>query len=56
MKTLKQFLNTNNESNKVFLGGTCNESAWRDELIPKLEDIKRPDLLDDIPDLLILKK
>lgn len=24
--------------------------------IPKLEDIKRPDLLDDIPDLLILKK
>ena len=39
MKTLKQFLNTNNESNKVFLGGTCNESVWRDELIPKLEDI-----------------
>ena len=24
--------------------------------VPKLEDIKRPDLLDDIPDLLILKK
>ena len=23
--------------NKVFLGGTCNESAWRDELIPMLE-------------------
>lgn len=21
---------------KVFLGGTCNESNWRDELIPKL--------------------
>lgn len=21
---------------KVFLGGTCNESTWRDELIPKL--------------------
>lgn len=39
MKTLKQFLNTNNEPNKVFLGGTCNESTWRDELIPKLEDI-----------------
>ena len=39
MKTLKQFLNTNNESNKVFLGGTCNESTWRDELIPQLEDI-----------------
>ena len=39
LKTLKQFLNANNESNKVFLGGTCNESTWRDELIPKLEDI-----------------
>jgi len=23
--------------NKVFLGGTCNESTWRDELIPMLE-------------------
>lgn len=22
--------------NKVFLGGTCNESTWRDEIIPKL--------------------
>lgn len=22
---------------KVFLGGTCNESTWRDEIIPKLE-------------------
>ena len=21
---------------RVFLGGTCNESTWRDELIPKL--------------------
>lgn len=39
MKTLKQFLNTNIKSNKVFLGGTCNESKWRDELIPKLEEI-----------------
>lgn len=39
MKTLKQFLNANNESNKVFLGGTCNESTWRNELIPKLENI-----------------
>ena len=35
MKTLKQFLNTNNDKNKVFLGGTCNESKWRDELILK---------------------
>lgn len=24
--------------NKVFLGGTCGNSAWRDELIPMLED------------------
>ena len=39
MKTLKQFLNANNESNTVFLGGTCNESTWRDALIPKLENI-----------------
>ena len=23
---------------KVFLGGTCNESTWRDELIPLLEN------------------
>jgi hypothetical protein len=23
--------------NKVFLGGTCNESTWRDQLIPILE-------------------
>lgn len=22
----------------VFLGGTCNESTWRDELMPMLED------------------
>ena len=22
----------------IFLGGTCNESAWRDELMPMLED------------------
>ncbi len=22
---------------KVFLGGTCNKSLWRDELIPKLD-------------------
>ena len=22
--------------NKVFLGGTCNGSTWRDELIPML--------------------
>ena len=23
--------------NKVFLGGTCNESTWRNELIPLLK-------------------
>lgn len=23
---------------KIFLGGTCNESTWREELIPLLED------------------
>ena len=23
--------------NKVFLGGTCNESTWRDEIIPQLK-------------------
>lgn len=39
MKILTQFLDVNNESNKIFLGGTCNESTWRDELIPKLEEI-----------------
>lgn len=25
---------------KVFLGGTCNGSTWRDDLIPYLEDAK----------------
>lgn len=26
----------NMKKNKVFLGGTCNESTWRDKLIPML--------------------
>ena len=26
-----------NDLKKVFLGGTCNKSTWRDELIPLLE-------------------
>ena len=26
-----------NKKTKVFLGGTCNGSTWRDELIPKLK-------------------
>ena len=25
---------------KIFLGGTCNNSKWRDELIPKLKKLK----------------
>jgi len=25
------------KENKIFLGGTCNESTWRDELIPLLD-------------------
>ena len=25
---------------KVFLGGTCNESTWRDELMPMLDEVK----------------
>lgn len=28
---------SNNKIKKVFLGGTCNESKWRDELIPMLK-------------------
>jgi len=28
-----------NENKKVFLGGTCNESSWRDDLIPLLTNI-----------------
>lgn len=27
----------NNAKNRVFLGGTCAESTWRDELIPTLK-------------------
>lgn len=27
------------EDMKIFLGGTCNNSTWRDKLIPLLEDI-----------------
>jgi hypothetical protein len=30
-------INENKKSKKVFLGGTCNESTWRDKLIKKLE-------------------
>ena len=41
MKTFNNFKSDINESKlekpKVFLGGTCNESDWRDRLIKKLE-------------------
>jgi len=30
-------INENNKIEKVFLGGTCNESSWRDKLIKKLK-------------------
>ena len=35
MKTMQQIKAEN--SHKVFLGGTCNESKWRDELIGKMK-------------------
>ena len=36
---------------KVFLGGTCNESTWRDELIPMLEiDYFNPVVADWTPE------
>jgi len=34
--SFKQFI-AEDKKMKVFLGGTCNESTWRDELIPKLK-------------------
>ena len=36
---------------KIFLGGTCNESTWRDELIPNLTiDYFNPVVKDWTPD------
>lgn len=32
-------LYSHNTTPKIFLGGTCNNSTWRDELIPMLENI-----------------
>lgn len=29
-------METNTNTKRVFLGGTCNDSSWRDELISKL--------------------
>lgn len=34
---MKDSIMESNKRIKVFLGGTCNGSTWRDELIPKLE-------------------
>ena len=30
-------MDANNDKIKVFLGGTCNDSSWRDEIISKLD-------------------
>ena len=35
MKKYKEF--TKEKKNRIFLGGTCNESTWRDELIKLLK-------------------
>lgn len=37
IKNFKEFSNENSSRKKVFLGGTCAESTWRDELIPMLK-------------------
>jgi len=37
IEATNSFLNEDESSPKVFLGGTCNESTWRDELISKLK-------------------
>ena len=40
MKYIKLFEDKNKknkENKKAFLGGTCNNTTWRDELIPKLK-------------------
>ena len=39
MKSILEFINQTNHKAKImkiFLGGTCNESTWREELIPRL--------------------
>lgn len=40
-KHIKRFNESgeNSSKNRVFLGGTCNETTWRDILIPKLKNI-----------------
>jgi len=43
-----------NKHNKVFLGGTCNNSAWRDELIANLNvDYFNPVVDDWTPECMI---
>ena len=37
LKTIEEFLNESKNNMKVFLGGTCNDSKWRDELIEMLD-------------------
>lgn len=37
IEATNSFLNEEESSPKVFLGGTCNDSTWRDELIPTLK-------------------
>ena len=32
-----EWMKVSNKKKRVFLGGTCNKSTWRDKLIPKLE-------------------
>jgi hypothetical protein len=36
-KSYTQFINEKANMKKVFLGGTCNNSLWRDDLIKKLK-------------------
>ncbi|MCK5223158.1 nucleoside 2-deoxyribosyltransferase domain-containing protein [Candidatus Calescamantes bacterium] len=46
--------NKNTQTPKVFLGGTCNESTWRDELIELLEiDFFNPVVDDWTPDCMV---
>lgn len=34
---MKVILKNFSSTNRIFLGGTCNNSTWRDELIPELK-------------------
>lgn len=39
-RSLKTRINNKTMTNKIFLGGTCNGSSWRDLLIQKLNQIE----------------